>query len=105
MPEVYCLESVVCGLPTYLETKYGILWWEKSYLAIDIEEDNISKSSYISIVSCLVGCWELFHWLQISTKTHDGRLTFATLMLMYWKTTIYSLISYIGKFLCSIFAN
>ena len=103
MPEVYCLESVVCGHPTYLETKYGILWLEKSYLAIDIEEDNISKSSCISIVSCLVGCWEFFPWLQISTKTHDGRLTFATLTLAMCSCTGKQ--SYIGKFLCSIFAN
>ena len=96
MLEMYCLESVFMGI--IFTNKYVPLWWEKKYLWI-LKETTIQGQLQFKHVALFLAMYrKLVHWLQVSTKTRDGWLTFvwhavhntnASHMLMCAYTTVH----------------
>ena len=75
--------------------EYGLLWWEGEKLL----EDGANDPRAVSVRKCgdVVGHIATgnlhVHWLPVSTKTHDSRLTSAKLKLaMCLCTGIYSIL-------------
>ena len=81
VPEMYCLESVVRGQHVYKQEWTPMVG---NKLPVDIKEDDANEPRAVAVRTCDVlsaTYQELVHWLQVSMKTHDGRLTFAKVTL------------------------